>query len=390
MKRALSILMAVIMIITVFSLVSCKKSAPAETATGTPEPTPAETNSQSPEPASKSEIYKIGDLLEVEIVTAPDGTKTYNDKTEADLDAAKPRELVAEKLAAGREVLFAYCLNEFSADDVTRRVNGLCSAIEALGFITGTSDASQDANVEIGQIENFVTMGAAYIQCVVGSIASFEDVAKKAMDSGTYIGFWGQVPKFEAAGVYAFDQKDLGNKCGQMASEWIDLVYPDAGEGEVHCALLGNERNDDVTLRTNSIREGIEANKKAKITFYVIERLSIDAAYTAAEEAMTTDPDIRVFLTFAPGQAIGANNYIIAQPQFDLTKFGVFSCTEDATLVDLINEAKSDGNSVARGTVGYECENLWDAEFKLITDLLFFDAKPMHFVYDTLRLVKGF
>lgn len=339
--------------------------------------------------SSKTETVSIGGIVDVEVVTAADGV-TYNGLTMAQLDSSLPREYAAEKLPAGKDVLVAYCLNEFSGDDVTKRVNGLMSSMEALGFTVGTTDAGQDAAVEIGQIENFVTMGAAYIQCVVASIASFEDVAAYAMSSGTYIGFWGQTPKFDAAGVYAFDQKQLGNLSGYMASDWVDLTFPDAGEGEIHAALLGNERNDDVTLRTNSIREAFEENPKVQITFYVIERLGTDAAYTAAEEAMTTDPDIKVFLTFAPSQAIGVSNYVSSQPQYDLSKYGVFSCTEDATLKALIGEASTGGDNICRGTVGYDCVNLWDAEYKLITELLFLGAEPVHFVYDDLKPIRSF
>lgn len=386
MKKLL-VLLAVLFVVCLLPACTGAEETPSAPAAGSPSAassTPGDAGD-----GSKTETVSIGDLTDVEVVTAAGGMVTYNGLTMARLESSLPREYVAEKLAAGKEVLAAYCLAEVPRDDVTRRVNGLLSSLEALGFTVGTAEAGQNAVVEIEQIENYVTMGAAYIQCEVGSIATYEDVAAYAMSNGTYIGFWGQTPQFEAAGVYAFDQKELGSRSAQMASEWVDLIYPDAGEGEVHAALLGNEHNDDTTLRTRSIREGIEKNPKVQITFYSIDHLGTDGAYTGAEQAMTTDPDIRVLMTFATGQAIGVNNYIISQP-YDLTKFGVFSCTEDEALITMIEEAVAGGSSVCRGTIGYAAENLWDAEYKLITELLFLGAEPMHIVYDELREVRSF
>ena len=97
------------------------------------------------------------------------------------------------------------------------------------------ADANANADTQIKTVENFVQMGCDYIICFVVDRASIGDSLKKARENGAFVIVIGTVlDDPEAADVcISISQYESGVAEAEIASEWINENFPDAGEKSI-------------------------------------------------------------------------------------------------------------------------------------------------------------
>jgi len=105
----------------------------------------------------------------------------------------------------------------------------------------------------------------------------------------------------------------------------------------------------------------------------------VDDGYVGAQSALMTDPDIVLFIGFAIDAAIGASNYVMAQPDLDVSKMAAFGCGLSETAVNYV-DLSATNETIVRGLVNASSAgNPWDATFEASYQMLFGLVDVPHF-----------
>lgn len=280
-------------------------------------------------------------------------TQDPNEVTDEMLDNSKPNEYIGEKLAAGREVLIGYVTIALDNDYTIGVEQGIRQMVEAEGYSFDSSVFGGDLSLGISQAENYLQMGAAALVLYLGNGGDFNAFAEQAMASGTYVITTASAPEYEVDAYQAYDHEAIGRHLGEVALAWVDQRYPDAGQGEIHAAFAEISMAIDLVNRFESCKSVLEADGRVSVEFRKDDiNATVDSGYTFCEEALTYDPDIRIFICFTSAQALGCNNYVETQPEYDLADFASFGMDDNESAQQKIAEAEADPSvSMLRGFV---------------------------------------
>lgn len=168
------------------------------------------------------------------------------------------------------------------------------------------SDAAQDNNKQIADIENFIQMGVDLLITSPNEAVPLTAVVKKAYEAGipvilldrkidgdTYTQFIG------ADNVY------IGQVCGEYVA---DVLLKDGGKV---CEIKGLEGTSGGVDRDNGFREGIKKNPKVEIIAANNADWLREKAITIAEEMLQANDVIDLFFCLNDPMAEGA--YIAAK-----------------------------------------------------------------------------
>lgn len=255
---------------------------------------------------------------------------------------------VKERLEAGEEVLVGYAVNTLSNAALKQTIDNVSGFLEELGCTVSVAACEGDTALMISQVENFIEMNVDLIIVAPIDQDAMEDTLMKAVDAGIPVIFNGQYPSYadQMSGGGATDYMELGTQNANAALAWIDEAYPDAGEGEVHVAVLGYNNTYIFKQIYTSMLEVLEADPRITISYTGEEHNSIDLGYSAAEEALTMDPDIRVFLCYQDNPGIGVANYLMSRPELDMDEFGVFNASYSDTSRDMVDDPQNPTRSI--------------------------------------------
>lgn len=306
MKKILALLMTLVMALSL-----CACGAPAEEA---PE-------AAAPAPEEEVTVAETAEEVVEEVVK----------DTQSDVQA---------RLDAGEEVLIGYAVNTLSNPALKQTIDNVTGMLEELGFTVSVVTCEGDTALMISQVENFIEMGVDEIIVAPIDQNAMEDTLQKAIDAGIPVIFNGQYPSYadKMSGGGATDYPALGTNTANAALAWLDQAYPDAGEGKVHVAVIGFNNTFIFKQIYDAMLETIEADPRVTVTYTATEHNSIDAGYMAAEEAMTMDPEIRVFLCYQDSPGIGVANYLISQPSLNMDEFGVFNGSFSDTSTQMVDD----------------------------------------------------
>lgn len=353
MKKLLSIFLALVLVLSLASLVACKTDDANPTdAGGTP--------------------------------TDAGGTPTDagGDDTDIDLSKTKPNEHVQEKLDAGMEVLIAFVPPTLEDEFMVLISEGLKEEMGQKGFTVVYSSPEYDGAKQFEIVENYVTMGCAAVGTIPMDADAFVDLMLTARDAGTYLCFLGRIPDFEVMGACNVDVIESSNACYDMACAWMETVYPDAADGSVHVAVLGQTNNIENKRRSEQLKTNVEGDSRMTLGYYVDKCNSIDAGFTDSEAALLSDPEIRLFLNFSTSASIGVNNYIVANFAGQLDEFGVFTMGNNNSLFELIDMAGQGDESICRGTIKQGGNAPWGGLRDVMYGLLLEGKEPPYVFYE--------
>lgn len=320
MKKLIAILLALAVIMSFCSLASCGKTEEKKT--------PENKNNET---------------------TTPGGEET--EITEEVLKNSKNNEYVKEKLAAGWDMKIA-CSAQNDVYFVSTQLMGTAmEAFEKEGFSCKYYvGADQNVADQINSLETLVMENAVCGICIqTGDPAALQDSVEAAQEAGISVVVYGIEVEYPTI-VAMTDTYSTGIGAGAMASAWIDARYPDAGEGDVHVAILGAMNMPPVIALFQGLKDGAAADPRMHVS-YVGDNDGdkLENGYTGAENAMMLDPDVRVFLVYQMSAGLGVNNYLEAQG-YDLGEFGIFGTSEDDTTKEMLEKA-ANNQSAFRGTI---------------------------------------
>ena len=264
---------------------------------------------------------------------------------------------------------------------LTGMLESFCERMKAHGCETQLESADNDNSRYITLIENFVTMGCECVLVVAQDAESIQDACEKAMDAGTYIMMLGLYPdNYEISGGVASDFYLTGWAVSDMAMYWVDTAMADVED--VPVALHTSDGFSDGLKRGQGMKDRIADHDRAYVDY--IKDMgdgNVEKGFTMAEEALTYNNNIRVFVTYDPDPAVGANNYIEMQPELNLEDFGAFCVGSSEAATELCDKSV-DNESCLRGILTYggddPGETLHDIAYALLTG----EHEPPYWIFD--------
>lgn len=247
---------------------------------------------------------------------------------------------VAARLAAGEEVLVGYAVNTLSNPALKQTIDNVQGFLEDMGCTVSVVACEGDTALMINHIENFIEMQVDLIIVAPIDQDAMQDSLLKAEAAGIPVIFNGQYPAYadQMSGGGTTDYPELGVQTAKSALAWIDQQYPDAGDGDIHVAVLGFNNTYIFKQIYDNMIATIEADPRITVSYTATEHNSIDSGFNAAAEAMTMDPEIRVFLCYQDSPGIGVANYLMSQSDLNMDEFGVFSGSYSDTSTEMVDD----------------------------------------------------
>jgi ribose transport system substrate-binding protein len=198
-------------------------------------------------------------------------------------------------------------------------------------------------NQQFDQIENCISMGVDFMYLMAaGEIDQLLPAVEEAKAAG--IPVMG-VPPMKLAPFDAImhtSQYEDGQKVAKMACDFIEAVYPDAEDGSVETAIIGGaSANVGMFERDRGYSTITDICPKVKLVAHLdISGDSIPVGQNAAENVLTANPNVKVFIGQSTAHAQGIANAIKALPNVDLTKYGVFAGDMDPSMIPTVTSCQ--------------------------------------------------
>ncbi len=285
--------------------------------------------------------------------------------------------------ASGKKVGLA--LTTLGNDFVVAIGDTIKDIVESQGATCQIDSCDGDVNVQMEQVENYVTMGMDVIVVFAVNGPAMTQTCQRAMADGvTVVSFGNEIPDGYDAFCGSVDEYGLGEACATMASEWIDENFADAGDGEVKVYLLGSSMTQEAVDRTEG-QKTIENNPKVTLIYdETPDQDNRDVGRNHIENAFTVNPDIDVVIAYNGTTALGVESYYMSSdcPVDDLSRAAIFTVDEteeiDAKILSSI-----DNGSALRGTISLGTMDDIRANFeRCITPILNDEPFEDHYLTD--------
>lgn len=215
-----------------------------------------------------------------------------------------------------------------------------------------------DPTVQIEAVENYIAQAVDVLIVFPMSGEALTSAIDQAREAGIKVICMVNLTENWDAAMESSNEMIAGAVC-QMASDWADENFPDAGAGEVKVALVGLTTNSNSSEYWEVLQTVEEYNEKFEV---VVSKECAndlpDDGMKMAEDLYVTNPEVNVFVCCSGNNALGINNYYTSlnSPVDDLSNIGVFGInggaeTYDAIIASADDEAVYRGMAVAAGVI---------------------------------------
>ena len=137
-------------------------------------------------------------------------------------------------------------------------------------------------------------------------------------------------------------QLEDGEKVAKMACDFIEARYPDAADGSVETAIVGSPSSSvGMYLRDQGYSTITDICPKVNLVSHLdISGGSLPVGQDAAENVLTANPDVKVFLAQSTAHAQGIANAIKALPGVELADYGVFAGDMDPSVIEMVTSCE--------------------------------------------------
>jgi len=302
------------------------------------------------------------------------------EETDAGGSGAAAGNEIQAMLDAGEDVLVGFALSTIADEMTQAQATQMQEKFKADGVNLQYISSDDDLALQITQIENFIEMGAKEIIISSKEPSALKEVCEKAMDQGIYVVFSGEANLdrigFTPSGANAMDGTAAGEQLAKMALKWVAETYPDAEEGSIHVGVMAID-GVSMSAEMDAAYDAAFAGTPCQVTYRSPLCITADDGYNAAEEALTFDPEIRIFMGFTADDAIGASNYFEAnKADYDMSQFAAFCTGVSGSGTDMIDKSVNN-ESILRGlcVIGEATDSTKDL-WIVCHDLLFGLAEP--------------
>lgn len=242
-------------------------------------------------------------------------------------------------------------------------------------------------------IENYAADHYDIILVIPLDENGLEDSITAAREGGTKVCLLSNQPAYEIDGGLTADMEACGYAVADMAAYWVESNFPDAEPDSIGVAVVAAETPSNYKrckeAMVNTMNEG--ELTYCNFTSGDMDGGSMDAGFTFAENALTSDPDIRVFLTQENEAAKGINNYLLTRTDLDLENFAIFSINSDITSIALVTQASDEPTaSILRGLIPYGSDDTGRVAADIAYGLLSGEKEAPYWIFDELHTINTF
>jgi len=194
-------------------------------------------------------------------------------------------------------------------------------------------------NQQYDQIENCISMDVDFMYLMAaGEVDQLLPAIEEVKAAGIMVM---GVPPAKLAPFDAImhtSQFEDGQKVAKMACDFINAVYPDAADGTVETAIVGAASSGvGMFERDRGYSTITEICPKVKLVAHLdITGDSIPVGQSAAENILTANPNVKVFLGQSTAHAQGIANAIKALPGVNVNEYAVFAGDMDPSMIPVV------------------------------------------------------
>jgi ABC-type sugar transport system substrate-binding protein len=198
-------------------------------------------------------------------------------------------------------------------------------------------------NQQFDQIENCISMDVDFMYLMAaGEVDQLLPAVDEAKAAGIMV--MGVPPQKLAPfdSIMHTSQYEDGQKVAKMACDFIEARYPDAADGSVETAIVGNpSSNVGMKLRDDGYSTITDICPKVNLVAHLdVSGDSLPVGQNAAENVFTANPDVKVFIAQSTAHAQGIANAIKALPGVDTADYGVFAGDMDPSMIPTVTSCE--------------------------------------------------
>lgn len=205
--------------------------------------------------------------------------------------------------ASAEDLKIGLAVQTLSNQVWAQQAEQITSRAEADGNEITVVECKENANTQIGQIENFISAGTDIIIVQPQDPEAIEDICAEAREEGIKVVSWDE--EMETSDInWIIENYDLGVEIGTQAANWINEKFED---GACEVAVLGYPQTPILLERENGILDALK--EKAPNATVVANQPAIDTTegLNAMETILQANPDVKVVCCIGGGGAAGAN-----------------------------------------------------------------------------------
>lgn len=280
-------------------------------------------------------------------------TAPASETTEPEAAATQAAE-APETTAEAEQFTIGYAAPDLSSEYNMMVHNSLEAICAEQGIKLLTLSAEGDVNLQVQQVENFITMGIDSLIIYPVDPTVLGPTMQKAKEAGIYVVNADQLATPECYDVaISADMHDLGVQNVLMASAWVDKMFPDAADGSVKVAVFGFWVTEQFAERCDVMTQIADYNKKCKVVATydsTLQTYQTDIANNAAI-LLQQHPDVNVILSFTDIFALMVDEVLMQNAaSLDLTKIAQFTVDRSKAGFTKIKAAQTN-ESTLRGTI---------------------------------------
>ena len=256
----------------------------------------------------------------------------------------------AGEAEGGKKIAFS--VPSLANDFMVAVTASMKEALEEQGCTVQIDSADGDVTKQTNQVENYAQMGFDAIVIWPVNAAGLSSVVKRVEEQGVQVlGFTNPIDGATAAMVSA-DDFGMGEAEAEMANEWLEATFPDAGEKEIKVMFISSSATPEAVERSNGIKTLVELNAKVNPIYEEVDWNDPIAARSTVENSLLVNPDVKLICAVNGTTGVAANSYVMSanSPIEDKAAFAVFSVDDTQEIDDAII-ASAENKSVYRGTV---------------------------------------
>ena len=253
---------------------------------------------------------------------------------------------------SGEGKKIAFNLPSLGNDFMVAVSGAMQAALEEQGCTLQIDSCDGDVTKQTDQIENYAQMGFDAIVIWPVNADGLASVVQRVEAEGVQcLGFTNPIDGATAEMVSA-DDRGMGEAEADMANDWIEKAFPDAGDGEVKVLFIASSSTPEAVERSEGIQTLIDKNPKVTAIIEQVDWNDPIGARNTVENALLVNNDIKCICAVNGTCGVAANSYVTSanSPIKDLSQIGIFAVDDTEEIDDLI-KASENNEAALRGTV---------------------------------------
>lgn len=229
------------------------------------------------------------------------------------------------------------------------------------GWTYVAKDAAGDPGKQVTFVEDAIAskrVGALMVAAM--AVDMLKDVVERAMQAGIAVAYLGALPKDYTINAAVYTAYEItGLFAIEMAEAWAKQNKPKADSKGIPVALDVYDDIEDGQYRSNAFRDRTKESNQLYVynTNVTYGRDAQNRGYNWAENMMTANPDLRIFVAYEPDCMIGVVSFLskyAKERNLDMKEFCVINCYFDSATIEEFKKAQTNPSSTPfKGYVTY-------------------------------------